>query len=65
MHRRFTTASLERALATAGLRATRVGTVPGPIPIGFVAMEVMEISYGAAPAGGWRAAVAVKTSRGS
>ena len=36
MHRRFTTASLRRALEEHGLRITRAETIPGLIPIGYV-----------------------------
>lgn len=36
MHRRFTTASLRRALETRGLRIARAETIPGLIPIGYV-----------------------------
>jgi phosphatidylethanolamine/phosphatidyl-N-methylethanolamine N-methyltransferase len=36
MHRRFTAASLRRALEQAGLRVTRSETVPGLIPITYV-----------------------------
>jgi len=36
MHRRFTTASLRRALEQHGFRVVRTETIPGPIPIAFV-----------------------------
>ena len=36
MHRRFTTASLRRALEEHGLRITRAETIPGLIPIGYL-----------------------------
>lgn len=36
MHRRFTTASLRRALEETGLRVDRTETIPGLIPIGHV-----------------------------
>jgi phosphatidylethanolamine/phosphatidyl-N-methylethanolamine N-methyltransferase len=36
MHRRFTTASLQHALAQRGLRITRAETIPGLIPIAYL-----------------------------
>lgn len=43
LYRRFTAASLRRALEEAGWRVTRLEVVPGPLPVAFIVGEVLGV----------------------